>query len=95
VIEVECEVLRTFRNSDGESFVCVQQLDGLSWYYGDDAELDGCPLAPVAPWNENPSEPQNFEFFVYDFHLARWDDIDRFAPGSKVIFKPGIPRFRK
>jgi hypothetical protein len=91
--EVPCEVLCTFHNSDGESFVRVRQLDSLSWYYGDGAELGGCPLAPEAPWVENPPDEKDFEWFVFDFHLVRRDDIDRFARGAEVIFKPGVPRF--
>jgi hypothetical protein len=95
MIEVPCEVLKTFRDSNGESFVRVRQLDDLSWYCGDAAELGGCPLAAEVPWVENPWEPENFAPFVYEFHLIRRDDIDRFVPGSEVIFKPGIPRFRR
>ena len=95
MIEVECEVLLTFRNVDGESFVRVRQLYGESWYYSDNAELAGCPLAPLAPWVEYPHAPEDFVAFLeYDFHLLRPDDIGCFATGSKVLFKPGVRRVR-
>jgi len=93
MIEVDCEVLRTFRDSDGESFVRVQQTTWESWYYGRGAELNGCPLAPEVPWVERPPSPDDWGFLVYDFHLLNPDDLDRFVPGSHVMFRPGIPQW--
>ena len=92
--KVECEVECTVRNAAGEAFVRVRQLYAESWYFGEGASLDGCPLVPVTPWKENASPlTRTFGMFVYDFHLSRPDDIGRFSPGMKVIFRPGIPRF--
>lgn len=95
MLEVEYEVGCTVRNAAGEAFVRVSSdVMGEAWYYGDDASLDGCPLVSIAPWVENAS-PLPRRLGVYDFHLSRPEDVQRFSPGSKVIFRPGTRRTRR
>lgn len=93
MLEFECVVECTARNAAGEAFVRVHQLYD-SFYYGDGASLDGCPLVNVPPWREDasPLAPRLY-MDTYDFHLSRAEDVQRFSPGLKVMFKPGTPKF--